>query len=645
VKLESIRVSNFRQFYGDQDAQFSGLKDRNVTVFHGKNGAGKTSLFSAVNWCLYGAGVEDIGEIVNKRALAEAAEGDLVMCRVMIWFMHESNRYVASRFLRVRRARQRGVSVGTEFRLTRVLASGDHQEVSNSEGLMNAILPANVRPYFFFDGEKMDDLTKAGNKEVEDAVRNVMRFLALDRAETHLKDIAANYRRQIKKQGSPELERLISNEERLRSEKDQALRRLDELREEIRLARQHIDELDQRLRGSELTHGLQQQRDRDQKALTRYEEQERRVLRNIQKAVNRSYAAFMNEPVRRALAILDEKRERGEIPSGVREQLVKDLLDNLTCICGRPFHEGDEAYNELASLADRATSSRLESEVLTLSGVLRALPDRVEEQRSALNEQMQERQQIKDLIEQLYGEIDDVNRQLLSAPEEEIAGLERQRSKFRRNLEVALGDQGTYQERIKQIDGQLEGMIKKKQEAEEKEKKLTLLGRKEELAQKAADAVTTIKAQFSEQTRQEIEAWTRNVFSRLAWKQEHFQDVRLDQDFRLEVIDRWGTPTREELSAGERQILSLSFICAMAKVSGEDAPLVMDTPFGRLSGDHLSAVAENLPQLTSQLVLFVTDREWDEASRTNLEPNTGAQYELNFDSRTGCTEIRELSYR
>lgn len=78
--------------------------------------------------------------------------------------------------------------------------------------------------------------------------------------------------------------------------------------------------------------------------------------------------------------------------------------------------------------------------------------------------------------------------------------------------------------------------------------------------------------------RQEIEAHTIEVFSRLAWKQEHFQDVRLDQDFRLEVIDRWGMPTREELSAGERQILSLSFICAMARVSGEDAPLVMETP-------------------------------------------------------------------
>jgi hypothetical protein len=77
----------------------------------------------------------------------------------------------------------------------------------------------------------MDDLTKAGNKEVEDAVRNIMRIPALERAETHLKEVAAEYRRQIKRQSSPELERLISTEERLRGEKDRALERLDELKE------------------------------------------------------------------------------------------------------------------------------------------------------------------------------------------------------------------------------------------------------------------------------------------------------------------------------------------------------------------------------------------------------------------------------
>ena len=645
MRLEGVRVENFRQYYGREDAEFSSDKDRNVTVFHGMNGAGKTSLFSAINWCLYGAAVENIGELVNKRVLSEAQEGARITSKVMVWFTHEAARYTASRFLTVQKARQKAIPLGKEFQLTRTRASGDYQKVDNPEGQMNAILPANVRPYFFFDGEKMDDLTKAGNEEVEEAVRNVMRIPALERAETHLKAVAAGYRTQIKRQGSREFERIISSEEELRGQKDRTLQRAEELAEEIRLARRHIDELSKRLRGTELTRTLQENRDKNERRLKSYGEQERRLVRAVQAYANRSYGVYATESMRKALAILDQKRERGEIPSGIREQFVEDLLHSMRCICGRDFHEGDDVYERLSALLSQASSSKLEAEVLSLAGNLRALPTRISEQLGLLDERMQEREQVVSSIEQTYRELDDIKRQLQSMPEEEIAALERQRTKFERDRDDALQEEGACKTRIEYINKQLSEVVKKKREAEEKEQRLQLLFKKEELAQKAADAVTKIKEEFSEQTRQEIEAATKRIFSQLAWKQDHFQDVKVDSNFRLEVIDRWGMPTRKELSAGERQILSLSFICAMAQVSGEDAPLVMDTPFGRLSGNHLSAVAENLPDLTSQLVLFVTDREWDEASRTNLEPKTGIQYELDFDSSTGGTSIKEIAYR
>jgi DNA sulfur modification protein DndD len=96
------------------------------------------------------------------------------------------------------------------------------------------------------------------------------------------------------------------------------------------------------------------------------------------------------------------------------------------------------------------------------------------------------------------------------------------------------------------------------------------------------------------------------------------------------VIDRYGKPARPELSAGERQVLSLSFITAMAQVSEEEAPLVMDTPFGRLSSDHRNNITKKLPELTSQLLLFVTDEELRDEARQNLEERIGAEYRLGF---------------
>lgn len=54
--LDSMTLDNFRQYYGRQRLQFARGNKQNITVLHGVNGAGKTSLFLALNWCLYGEG-------------------------------------------------------------------------------------------------------------------------------------------------------------------------------------------------------------------------------------------------------------------------------------------------------------------------------------------------------------------------------------------------------------------------------------------------------------------------------------------------------------------------------------------------------------------------------------------------------------
>lgn len=642
MKLEYIRLRNFRQFYGNQEAEFSPLADLNVTVFHGSNGAGKTSLFSAVNWCLYGKGVDEIGELASKEALVRAPDGGRIETSVAIAFVHQRHRYIATRTLYTIKSGTKTKAQGApEFSLVRITPSGDSISELDPNIRMNQILPENVRSYFFFDGEKMDDLTRANSKEVADAVRNVMRLPALERAQEHLDTIAREYRSELRSHGSPELERLIEREDALRTEKADSQKRRDELRNELGLAEDHISDLQARLRDKEGAKQLQTQRDQAQEYLQKQQKLLDEKLQDIQLVVNRSFVSLLPDAVEKALRLLDEKREKGEIPSGIREQFIEDLLDKGICVCGRPFAEHDDAHHALTSMLRKASSGELETIALRLAGNLRAMSTTAQNQTQRLQRLMREKSSIEEITDDLQTRLEDIKHQLSRMPEEDIAGLERQLGKFQRDRDNYIAQIGALEERLRRIDGEIDAVRRKKDEAEAKERRSRLMARKESLAQRSADAIGRIKEEFFEYSRVEIEKATKEVFSTLAWKQEHFQDIQLDSSFRLEVIDRWGLPTRQELSAGERQILSLAFICAMVKVSGEDAPLVMDTPFGRLSGNHLSAVAENLPGLASQLVLFVTDREWDEASRTRLEPRTGAQYELRFDRKTGCTEIIE----
>ncbi|MEI2611833.1 MAG: hypothetical protein V9G20_24620 [Candidatus Promineifilaceae bacterium] len=67
----------------------------------------------------------------------------------------------------------------------------------------------------------------------------------------------------------------------------------------------------------------------------------------------------------------------------------------------------------------------------------------------------------------------------------------------------------------------------------------------------------------------------------------------------------------------------------------------MDTPFSRLSSHHRNSITANLPLLTSQLILFITDEELRDESRQNLAAFIGAEYRLVFERETSCTTVEE----
>ncbi|MCW5841683.1 MAG: AAA family ATPase [Caldilinea sp.] len=165
MKLERIVLENFRQYYDRQQLTFARDATRNVTVIHGVNGAGKTSLFLAINWCLYGRNAENIqvvnnvGELISKEAVSRAKPGDEVRASVTIAFLHNGDRYTVKRTLIGSKLQTGKLAVNEldQFTMMRQGADGRAQPVSNPIGTMNAILPVNAREYFLFDGEKIDN--------------------------------------------------------------------------------------------------------------------------------------------------------------------------------------------------------------------------------------------------------------------------------------------------------------------------------------------------------------------------------------------------------------------------------------------------------------------------------------------------------
>ena len=651
MRLERIELQNFRQYFGLQRLNFAKAKDRNVTIIHGINGAGKTSLFLALNWCLYGRNAENIkvvdnvGELISKEAVNEAEPGDEMRSSVSIYCLHNGHRYMGKRKLtsQKRLNGKPAVNEVDQFTMMRTDSSGRAESILNPLGTMNAILPVNAREYFFFDGEKIDNFAKPeASAQVKEAIYLVLKLEILERAQRHLEKLASNYRREFKQASGGELRTLLEKDEKLRAEREKALQNKATREQEIIAARRQINDIDQLLRDSQNAKSLQQQRDRLDKDVKQRRGELQETINIIREKATTGYVVFAQPAIQKALAILNQKRERGEIPSSIRQQFIQDLLEQMVCICGRPFSEHGPEHQRLLTLMGRTMPGSLEDDVLNTSAALSQFAHNRTQIRADITTNMHKRAELLEIIRGLEAELDDVSRQLKGSPLEEISRLEEKRRRFNEDVDRANLEIGALSQRIEQTTKEIGDLEKKITQAEKEEKRGRELSLKLELAQKSADAITEMYQVFADNMRQRIEARTKEVFRSLVWKESHFQDVRLGEDFNLEVIDRWGQSARPELSAGERQVLSLSFIAAMAQVSEEEAPLVMDTPFGRLSSHHRNSISEQLPKLADQLILFVTDEELRDQARQNIEPYIGAEYRLNFDRLTSCTSIEEI---
>ncbi len=645
MKLDRLSIENFRQYYGVQIIQFSQDSHRNVTVINGQNGAGKTALFTAISWCLYGEAVLKPDQLMSKRAITEARVGESVTARVSIAFVHDSERFLARREVSgVRDTSKVKYNSQSHFSLMHTRRDGQSREVDNKTGTLNAILPETVRTYFFFDGEKIDEFARPDHEdEVKHAVRNVLDIEVLDRAKNHLDAVAREFRTELKTVSTGELQALLEEDESRRQELEGIEGELQVKQNELRSAKKQVEALEQRLLEITAVKEFTERRVillRDVKQAEQNRDQVRDSLREI---LNEGPAVLAGSALQKALKILDQKREKGEIPPGIRQQFLQDLLEAMICICGRKIHAGSDEYHRLVDLLDKTFPSDLEDLVLQTAGDVRNVVRRGSQIPEEVKRHLEKKVALDEQIVKLDAQLDEIYRKLSTYDIEEVAELEKKRSEYEFALRQVDMDIHRLKGRGEQINTELDRLSKAIETARKTEAKGHRLAARFRLAQESADGVGKIAEVFAAEMRRRIRERAQTIFQTLVWKTTHFQEIRLTDDYRLDVIDRYGLPARPDLSAGERQVLSLSFIAAMAKVSGKEAPLVMDTPFGRLSGEHRASITKHLPELAAQLILFVTDEELHGEARNNLKDYIGAEYLLDFDLGTSCTTITQVA--
>lgn len=647
MKLKKLTIRNFRQFYGEVSISFSTDDKASVTVIHGENGAGKTSLLNAFKWVLYGATDFDTNNenILSEKAIAEAAQNSTVVMSVTLEFDDEGSTYTAHREQKFTKgAGLHAESLGPSMpSLTFIDSAGLSKRSTNPGNQLNQILPEDMHSYFFFNGERIEKLAyNSASTQVRDAIKALMGLNILDRAEKQLKNsVVRHFNKEAKDSSSGNMTALLDEQSRLTDQiqkKEEEISGWKKTLSEIDL---EIEAIDKRLHSIEAIAEKQKRREELENQLEQIKKDKDEASSALNKNITeRGFLAFIDSELTAVKKYLDEMRIRGEMPSKVKSTFIDDLIELGKCICGQPLEPGSDCVATLESYKTTIKDNGVEEQFMTLFGEMSHLQTARKVLFSNINELMSKLAELGSRRQDLLGKIDELGEEIKGV--EDSAKLEMRRVELKAkskqlydNCLLGENQKNIWEDELKDKDKEIEKELANTNQAD-------LSQRRKQLAKEVADTIGELHEAMAHKVRSDLSTKVDDTFRKIMRK-DYWAEI--DDDFTLKIfknIEGHGKQPVLEKSTGENQITSLCFISSIVNTAKEWArkpstfqkggiyPIVMDSPFGALDPEYRQKVATFIPALADQVIVMVSKSQWRGEVESELSKRLGKQYTLKY---------------
>lgn len=653
MKIIRAEFKNFR-LLRDLKIEFSTDSDRKLTVIRAENETGKTTILNALQWALYGDDAlpgkrEDYrlhpidwntngSGRISISAQVEFETTSIIRRKQQADYIETARRYriVRSAFetLNGAGAPQRSPSTVKLYHVTMTGSDPiDHPRLTIDEEL-----PQELRNVFFTDGDRAlrfietsttGEQRKERQKRVEKAIQSLLGLDVIENAQSHIKKTMTSINNEIKKTSSDK--ELTEVTDRL----DQIDKDLPKLKKEIDDAEeQSIEFLDkikdlQREINNALIKGDRKKLSQD---IEQTEEQIKFIDSQITTTTKDHSALFkslalsrdlLSPVLKKSLAMLSKLRDQGKIPS-TTIPVLEDRLSKSTCICGESLDSknthGLQRREHIERLIDDSRKAdALQSQITDLYFGSRPLqPDHIGENDNWLSEYSkisERRYELESRRNEQGKKLKDLEKQLADVPETDVQSLLDTKQKYECQRDRFIENRARF-------ETQYEGLEKERTELNRRRSDLLRERERNERIkaelQVAEDIEQVLKSSYERITTEELRKVSHlmnDIFLKMIGADPEqgaiINEAIINQDFDIVV---YGTNKRtlnpdRDLNGASRRALTLAFILALARVSEAQAPNVIDTPLGMMSGYVKKSVLRTLIRESSQLVLFLTRSE------------------------------------
>lgn len=633
--LESIKLENFRQFRNEYIEFAQGSDGKNVTIIIGDNGTGKTTFAQAFFWCMYGETEFSDKNMLNKLVAAEMKPGQESKVQVTLKLTHGNVSYTLMREQTYRKDYSNRIKGdNTVFDIAIKDANGNTSYVKKTlcEGEVKSILPKELSRYFFFDGERIEKMSKdisTGKKATDfaEAVKGLLglnaMFSAIQHFNPRIKNSVINsYESSYSAGSNTKIQEYTRTIEHCKEEISRIDVRLEELENQIEQATsrkaEKVEEIKQYAEGEE----LQRQKEKLLQRIETAKASRSTVIKEISRSFNANMSPFFSASlILRSLNFLSGKDFAGKDIPFMHAKTIEYLLKQKVCICGTHLDEGSVPYNKVKELIDFLPPQSIST---TISDFKKESKRRANSRQDLFSDVRDKLAVISKQDEDLIELNDD-----LHAIEGKLSGGD-VRGKVRAiNSEIQLCDQTIKKSQTErdQLLIKKGGFEKEAGRADTERRNLTLLDDKNKkieiykaYAERIYKELQAVYVSSEAEIRRKLETTINEIFKTIY---EGGLSLTIDEKYHISVYaDDYDGDV--ETSTAQSISVIFAFITGIIKMarenrnatdedakllSSEPYPLVMDAPLSAFDKRRIKTVCESLPNTAEQVIIFIKDTD------------------------------------
>ncbi len=647
--FEQVTLNNFGIYQGEH------IVDLNVTdhtkpvvLFGGLNGGGKTTFLDSLQLALYGknAKCSNRGKLSYSDYLKQAVNR----------YSENKSASVALSFRHTQRTQTKRYEVIRSWEATankeitdkvQVLVNGELDKLltDNWNDFVSEFIPQSMSELFFFDGEKIEDLADPA-RSAQLLKTGIEALLGLELFTQLSKDLNSQKRRRQERNldstASKKVEELKQRKELLDNNLLGIEKNIQNILDEENVLTDQLKDIEIQMQtsGANLLDDVNDiQLDRRAIA-SQLEAIDHNLIKLAAGAMPLSLAQTLLQETKQQALLEDEvagfdnaqkhiKANNDELVKRLKATATNDVAEQVDQLLNSIWKESKDSLNQ-------------EKYLNTNPVIFDFAETAIESDKTESEELIKQKKELQETLALLDKKLDAVPDSESVKEQIEAKGrIEASIAHSKTTLDSLMEEMALCKSQINENEARLDATLIQ-QNAEDFEGK-----RNEQVAEHLVEMrgiVDAFKAQLIEENITTLEKRIKSKFDSLERKSELVAKVKINPEtFNLTLLGLDGLALdTKRLSAGERQLLSVAILWALAEASGKEIPTIIDTPMGRLDGKHRTKLVENyFPEAAGQVILLSTDEEIAGQYYKKLKHSLAKEYHISYEETAKTSTITE----